>query len=226
MKVFNPLADGRFDRYKRHTSFEAIVSDVERQFSYPIVIKRNRGSLAQGVYLEFCRDDLEMRLRHLCESSTYFDNVLLFQAFIPGREVRVVATGDELLMAYEKVGRGSDGASDLNPLHHSDGKALRILEPERLASMRDITRAVSRVIELGYYAIDLILSEAGPCILEVNPNPICYFYNLHNGRADFVEIYERLIRKFLIRGDVQVGVLNDRLALTEAPTARSTRSES
>ena len=226
MKVFNPLADGRFDRYKRHPSFEAIMNDVERRFSYPIVIKRNRGSLAQGVYLESCRDDLEMRLRHLCESSAYFDNVLLFQAFIPGREVRVVATGDELLMAYEKVGRGSDNASDLNPLHHSDGKAIQILEPERLASLRDITRAVSRVIELGYYAIDLILSEAGPHILEVNPNPICYFYNQHNGRADFVEIYERLIRKYLIRGDDQVGVLNDRLALAGAPTTRSARFES
>ncbi len=213
MKVFNPLADARFDRYKRHTSFEAIVEDVERRFDYPIVIKRNWGSLAQGVYLESCREDLEKRLRELCQSSTYFDNVLLFQAFVSGREFRVVASQDELLLAYEKAGHGSDGPSALNPLHQSDGRAVRILEPELLGLFGEITKAVSRVIDLGFYAIDLILGESGPTILEINPNPICYFYNSHNGRADFVGIYERLIRKFLIRGDAPVSLPVDRLAV-------------
>ena len=110
--------------------------------------------------------------------------------------------------------------SRLNPLHQSDGRAVRILGPELLGLFDEITKAVSRVIDLGFYAIDLILGESGPTILEINPNPICYFYNSHNGRADFVGIYERLIRKFLIRGDVPMGLPAERLAVAGKMPAR------
>ena len=51
------------------------------------------------------------------------------------------------------------------------------------------------VVDLGFYAIDLIRDDGGAWwILELNPNPFCYFYNRSNGRGDFVAIYERLLR--------------------------------
>ena len=34
-------------------------------------------------------------------------------------------------------------------------------------------------------------------ILELNPNPFCYFYNRANGRDDFVGIYRKLLGKYL-----------------------------
>ena len=36
-------------------------------------------------------------------------------------------------------------------------------------------------------------------ILEINPNPFCFFYNRSNGRADFVHIYELLLEKYVER---------------------------
>ena len=147
------------------------------------------------MYLEHSRDTLCRRLQVLCENSGYLDNVLLIQEYVAGPEYRIVASQDELLLAYEK--QGAAGAEDLNPLHHSGGQAVQVEAEALLEPMRQLTARVAGVLDLGFYAIDLIAGHQGLCILEVNPNPFCFFYNRSNGREDFVRLYERLIEKFL-----------------------------
>ena len=61
----------------------------------------------------------------------------------------------------------------------------------------DTRQAIADVLDLGFYAVDLIRNDRGLHILEVNPNPICYFYNQCNGRDDFVSIYRRLLEKYV-----------------------------
>ena len=195
MVAFNPFADERFSRYRTHASVDAVIEEVERRFTYPVVVKRNKGSLAQGVFLEGDRFALEKRLRTLFEHSGFLDNLILVQEHISGPEYRIVAARDELLLAYEKVNASPCG--DLNPLHGSTGFAKRVDAPETLEGLSRVTAGVSGVIELGFFAIDVIRSPAGFQVIEINPNPMCYFYNLHNGRSDFVGIYEKLIREHL-----------------------------
>lgn len=193
--AFNPFADERFTRYRTHASVDAVVGDVERRFSYPVVVKRNRGSLAHGVFLETDRRDLRRRLRTLFENSGFLDNLILVQEYVSGPEYRVVAARDELLLAYEKVSESPCG--DLNPLHGPTGIAKPVDAPDVIDALSGLTARVSGVIELGFYAIDVIRSSRGFQVIEINPNPMCYFYNLHNGRSDFVGIYEKLIREYL-----------------------------
>ncbi|MBT5832391.1 MAG: hypothetical protein HOH77_19545, partial [Candidatus Latescibacteria bacterium] len=197
MTVFNPLADRRYDRYKTHVSIDAMVEDVMTQFDLPVVLKRNRGSMAQGVYLETDVGGLRNRLQSLCEESGRMDNVLLIQAFVAGPEYRIVASQDDLLLAYEKQ---SDAGvmEDLNPLHQVGGVAVPVLDPQLLKDMRVLVRALNAVLDLGFYAIDVIAGADGLFVLEVNPNPICHFYNLHNGRGDFVRVYDYLLQKYVL----------------------------
>jgi dihydrofolate synthase/folylpolyglutamate synthase len=197
MVVFNPLADRRFDRYKTHASVDAIVEDVMAQFDLPVVLKRNRGSMAQGVYLETDLEGLKKRLQDLCEESGRMDNVLLVQAFVAGPEYRIVASQDHLLLAYEKQSDAHIG-EDLNPLHQAGGVAMPVVDTALLHEMRVVVRALNGVLDLGFYAIDLIAGADGLSILEVNPNPICHFYNLHNGRGDFVRVYDYLLQKYVL----------------------------
>jgi len=199
MKVFNPLADARFDRYKTHRSIAALMEEIDRQFVYPVVVKRNQGSMAQGIYLEESREALAERLQNLCENSGYLNNVILVQTFVDGPEYRIVATHGELLLAYEKRNDLPPGQTgDLNPLHQPGGTAVPVTDADLIRPMQALTRDLCRVIDLGFYAIDLILSGGEFYILEINPNPICHFYNAHNGRTDFIRIYERLLRQSLL----------------------------
>lgn len=193
--AFNPFADERFSRYRTHASVDAVVEDVERRFTYPVVVKRNTGSLAQGVFLERERRDLKRRLRTLFENSGFLDNLVLVQEHVSGPEYRIVAARDELLLAYEKVCEAP--CRELNPLHGPTGIAKPVDAPELIEALSSLTARVSGVIELGFYAIDVIRSSTGFQVIEINPNPMCYFYNLHNGRSDFVGIYEKLITRYL-----------------------------
>ncbi len=197
MQVFNPLADDRFDRYKTHLSVEEIGADVEHRFTYPLVVKKYRSSGSQGVYLEHNGQALKRRLQNLFEHSRYGDNILLIQAYVQGPEFRVVASGEEVLLAYEKQSEECHNREDLNPLHQAGGRAVKVEAPDLLHPMRELVRAVAAVLDLGFYALDLIRGADGFYILEINPNPFCFFYNRDNGRADFVRIYERLFEKYM-----------------------------
>ena len=197
LQVFNPFADERFNRYKRHTSVAAIVAHVESQFTYPVVVKKNRGSMSVGVSLEQDGATLLERLQTLFENTSYFDNILLIQQYVQGTEYRIMASQDELLLAYKKQSDDVGPSHDLNPLHHASGRAVKVEEKLVLEEMRQLTRQLAAVIDLGFYAIDLIRDGHGFHILEINGNPICHFYNLSNGRQDFVRIYARLLEKYI-----------------------------
>ena len=184
LQVFNPLADPRFDRYKTHRTIDEMVADIERQFAFPVVVKKYRSSLAQGVFLAHQPSALAQRLQSLFQNSAYSDNIVLIQAYVPGPEYRVVATQDQLLLAYGKEGETA-GQQDLNPLHQEDGRAVRVAEGALLDSIRSLVAQIAPAVELGFYAVDLIDSSEGLRILELNPNPFCYFYNRDNGREDF-----------------------------------------
>jgi glutathione synthase/RimK-type ligase-like ATP-grasp enzyme len=197
LQVFNPLADSRFDRYRTHASVAQIVGAAERRFAFPLVVKKCHSSLAQGVYLETNAAALGCRLQELFENSGFLDNIVLLQQFVPGPEYRIVASGDQLLLAYAKVSDAGGERVDLNPLHQADGRAVRVEDAGLLARLRALTAKVAAVLELGFYAIDLIDGPAGACVLEINPNPFCFFYNRTNGREDFVRIYATLLERFL-----------------------------
>jgi glutathione synthase/RimK-type ligase-like ATP-grasp enzyme len=102
-----------------------------------------------------------------------------------------------MLLGYEKVADDSDGTGDLNPLHQTGSVAVRVTDAGLLERLSEVAAAVAGVLDLGFFAVDLIDGEGGLHILEVNPNPICYFYNQCNGRQDFTGIYRRLLRKYV-----------------------------
>lgn len=198
LKLFNPLADPRFDRYKTHATVAEIVEEVVARFEFPLLVKKCHSSLAQGVFLERNATDLGTRLEALFANSGFLDNIALVQQYVAGPEYRIVASRDELLLAYRKESEavGSDG--DLNPLHQATGRAVRVEDAALLAQMQQLTAQVAGVFSLGFYAIDLIHGADGFSIIEINPNPMCYAYNRDNGRRDFIRLYERLLTQFAL----------------------------
>ena len=196
LKLFNPLADARFDRYKTHASVAEIVAEVVARFEFPLLVKKCHSSLAQGVFLERNAASLGQRLEALFANSAFLDNIALVQQYVAGPEYRIVASRDELLLAYRKESESVDADGDLNPLHQPTGRAVRVEDAALLRQMQELTAQVAQVYTLGFYAIDLIRSAAGFSIIEINPNPMCYAYNRDNGRQDFIGLYEQLLKRF------------------------------
>ena len=164
---------------------------------YPVLIKKYRSSGSEGVYLERNAVAAATRLQVLFESSGFLDNTVLIQRYVSGREFRALASRGDLLLAYEKRSDREEPGEDLNPLHESTGRAEKVEDPHLLGQMGELVRSIAGVVDLGFYAVDLIESTEGLTVLEINPNPFCYFYNRSNGREDFIKIYEFLIGKVL-----------------------------
>ena len=198
LKLFNPLADARFDRYKTHATVAEIVEEVVARFEFPLLVKKCYSSLAQGVFLERNATDLGQRLEALFANSGFLDNIALVQQYVAGPEYRVVASRDELLLAYRKESEAVGADGDLNPLHQATGRAVRVEDAALLAQMQQLTAQVAGVFSLGFYAIDLIHGADGLSVIEINPNPMCYAYNRDNGRRDFIRLYERLLTQFVL----------------------------
>ncbi len=198
LKLFNPLADARFDRYKTHSTVAEIVEEVVARFEFPLLVKKCHSSLAQGVFLERNPTDLGTRLEALFANSGFLDNIALVQQYVAGPEYRIVASRDELLLAYRKESEAVGADGDLNPLHQATGRAVRVEDAALLAQMQQLTAQVAGVFSLGFYAIDLIHGADGFSIIEINPNPMCYAYNRDNGRRDFIRLYERLLTQFAL----------------------------
>ena len=200
LQVFNPYADDRFQRYQTHESIDDMVADVERRMTYPLLIKKLRGSGSQGVYIERSSAAVRRRLQSLFAGASFLENALLIQSWVAGTEYRLVASEHELLLAYEKTSaEGAGGSQDPNPLHHASGDAVKVTDARLLSAFGELTADVAAAISLGFYAIDAIASDGDLHIIEINPNPFCYFYNRSNGRNDFISIYERLLARYLRR---------------------------
>jgi len=196
MQVFNPYAEERFNRYKTHLTVEDIAADVDATMSYPVMVKKTRGSVSSGVFMETDRAGVVSRLQDLFENAASIDNLVLVQSFADGPEYRSLATQGDLLLAYQKLSDGMP-AHDRNPLHHHSGRAERVQDEAILAELARLTTKIAGVIDLGFYAVDLIRDrERGWQILELNPNPFCYFYNRTYGRDDFTGLYVDLLQKY------------------------------
>ncbi|MDE2703429.1 MAG: hypothetical protein OXI35_00050, partial [Gemmatimonadota bacterium] len=137
-------------------------------------------------------------LESLFANSGFLDNIALVQQYVAGPEYRIVASRDELLLAYRKESEAVGADGDLNPLHQATGRAVRVEDAALLAQMQQLTAQVAGVFSLGFYAIDLIHGADGFSIIEINPNPMCYAYNRDNGRRDFIRLYERLLTQFAL----------------------------
>ena len=71
MQVFNPYAEERFDRYKTHLAVDDIAEDVDATMSYPVVVKKTRGSVSSGVFFESDRAGVTARLQDLFENAGF-----------------------------------------------------------------------------------------------------------------------------------------------------------
>ena len=89
--------------------------------------------------------DLGQRLEALFANSGFLDNIALVQQYVAGPEYRIVASRDELLLAYRKESEAVGADGDLNPLHQATGRAVRVEDAALLAQMQQLTAQVADV---------------------------------------------------------------------------------
>ena len=145
--------------YRPQMPKDAFLAYVEARFGYPMVIKAAKGSFGEQVYLAKNKSDV----RTIAEKIGTAD--FLFQPFIAesaGVDKRVLVIGDEIVGAIE---RRNENDFRANIAAGSTARAIDLTEGEKTLALTAHKNA-----GLAFSGIDLIDSNNGPLLVEINSN--------------------------------------------------------
>jgi D-alanine-D-alanine ligase len=143
---------------------------LEQGLGFPLVVKPSRGGSSLGV--KFAGEPAEVP-QALIAAFSYDDRVLL-ERFIDGRELAVSVLGDEALPVVEAI--PAEGDSYDFEARYEIGRTRFVcpadLSEQESIAVTDTALAAYRALGCsGFARIDLILAESGPQVLEANAIP-------------------------------------------------------
>ncbi|WHZ19316.1 MAG: Ribosomal protein S6--L-glutamate ligase [Rhodanobacteraceae bacterium] len=129
----------------------------------PHVIKLNEGAQGSGVVLA----EKPAASQSVIEAFRGLYANFLVQEFVReanGRDIRCFVVGDRVVAAMQRVAVDGDFRANLH--RGGSGSAVRLSAAERRIALR-----AAEVLGLGIAGVDLLRSNRGPLVLEVNASP-------------------------------------------------------
>lgn len=149
------------------TSFAHSTKDIEGLLSLvggaPLVVKLLEGTQGMGVVLAETKKAAESVIGAFMQ----LDANILVQEFIKeanGSDIRAFVVGNRVVAAMERTAAAGEFRSNV----HRGGRAVRAkLTPEE----RTTAKRAAKILGLSIAGVDLMRSNHGPVILEVNSSP-------------------------------------------------------
>jgi D-alanine-D-alanine ligase len=146
------------------------LGQIEQRLGFPLVVKPSRGGSSLGV--KFAADPGEVA-QALVSAFSYDERVLL-ERFVEGRELAVSVLGDEALPVVEAIPAQGD-RYDFEA-RYEIGRTRFVcpadLDEEQRAAVTEVALATYRTLGCsGFARVDLILEPDGPRVLEANAIP-------------------------------------------------------
>lgn len=139
------------------------VDDLIDTIGVPMIIKVARGSQGNGVVLAETRKAAKSVIQ-----AFYVEGVsILLQEFIEeaaGADIRVFVVGNKVVASYKRQSLDDDFRSNIH--QGGSGTAIKLTDEERKAALR-----AAKAMGLQVCGVDLIRSDRGPLVLEVNSAP-------------------------------------------------------
>jgi ribosomal protein S6--L-glutamate ligase len=150
-----------------NTYFPAEESDPDvwnfKPGNYPMIVKMLHGNRGAGVILA----ESQAALKSILDAFQRLKEPVIVQEFIreaKGRDIRAFVVNGEIVAAMERCAKSNDFRSNL----HQGGHAV----PIELSELeKDLIVRTAEICQLDVTGIDLLRSEKGPLILEVNGSP-------------------------------------------------------
>jgi len=140
-----------------------VLPAIERVGGAPVVIKLLEGTQGIGVLLAESTKSAEAIIELLQSQK---QNVLVqkFVAESRGRDIRAFVVGDRVIAAMRRVAQGQEFRSNV----HRGGKTERVELDEAYA---ETAVRAAQIMGLRVAGVDMLESDAGPQIMEVNSSP-------------------------------------------------------
>jgi len=149
------------------TTYVRDILDIENAVDsvggLPVVIKVTSGTQGQGVFLRHTLHEA----KNLVQGLLMTGRSILIQEYIAeshGMDIRALVVGDKVVASMRRKARGREFRSN----YHLNGTVEKVDLPEDFA---EVARRAARVLGLHIAGVDLLESDQGPLVLEVNSSP-------------------------------------------------------
>ncbi|MBN1374061.1 hypothetical protein JW962_01880 [Candidatus Dojkabacteria bacterium] len=190
------------DEHKMWVKFknmDEIITDIEKYFKYPVIVKPNKGSL--GLNVKKCENGEEIKsaLGVIFEKTPDYDYLSVVQEFLDvASEYRVIVFRKKILLAYKKDISNATFEGNLSPLHWSNSKAVIVTDVNLIASFQPIVDYVFEKLSANYLAFDIALDKVGKLwLIELNSSPGFSHFATDNGEDLIENIYEYIFSELL-----------------------------
>lgn len=130
------------------------------KLGFPMVVKTSYGSFGKGVYLVHGMPELQA----ISEKLLYVPH--LYQQFAEGckgQDIRIIVIGGKAVGGIMRQAEQGEFRSNVE----LGGKAVKIEPPPKYVSLAE---KAAQALELDYCGVDLLETEKGPIVCEVNSN--------------------------------------------------------
>jgi D-alanine-D-alanine ligase len=170
---------------------------LERGLGFPLVVKPSRGGSSLGVRFAAAESEVPQAL----VSAFSYDDRVILERFVEGRELAVSVVGDEALPIVEAI--PAEGDRYDFEARYEIGRTRFVcpaeLSEEEASAVTDVALATYRALGCtGFVRIDLILAADGPWVLEANAIPGLTDTSLLPQAAEVAGMsFERLVERIL-----------------------------
>lgn len=136
---------------------------INRAGGAPLIIKVARGTHGNGVVLAETRKAAQAVMQAFYVEGVSF----LVQEFIEesaGKDIRVLVVGGRVVASMERQSLDDDFRSNLH--QGGEGTAVKLTDEERKTALK-----AAKSMGLSICGVDMMRSERGPLVLEVNSSP-------------------------------------------------------
>jgi len=195
---FDPFPnDPQYLGYVVEPSYEAITDSILKDFSLPVIVKMNSGSLGKNVYRCTNREEILAAVTRIFDhTGPDSDFVVLAQEYIPmKKEYRALVFRKNVVLLYEKDITGATFIGNLSPLHYENAHARHIEDKSFIQKVQDAVSGIFPKLDLEFGGIDLIEDESGELhIIELNSQPGLAYFVKDNGDEPVIRMYEKILK--------------------------------
>lgn len=192
----SPFCDEKYQQYLEFKSIEEIREKILEQFSLPVILKRNRGSGGNNIFLCHDQKEIDTALKQIFNINYKdYDYVALAQDYIKiKKEYRVIFLEQKLILAYEKNTENAQFTGNLSPLHWEGSKAIKIDNPELLTKINQFIAPIFQEINLNYGGFDVVIDQEDQWwLIEINSHPNFNIFIRDNDENTIVDLFKKLL---------------------------------
>lgn len=201
MIFMDPQVKETYKKHLKEKTIDEVLQSIEKNFSYPIILKKNSGSQGINVFTANDRKEANKALKNIFNhNSEFYDHLALTQEKIEiKKEYRVVILNKKIELIYLKDNKHAKFKGNLSPLHWQNAEAILIKENTLKKRIQTFIDPIFEKLDINYAGLDIALDQDEQLyLLEINASPTYEHFVKDNGEEELIKIYEKIL-KFLMK---------------------------